>query len=84
MNIGEEPKRMQDPYSLLANHFVQEHTKIAYAHEDDPDDSIYIGAIDFLEVARRIPTPLEKNHLFQYQKELKTYALHFRQLWLKV
>ena len=32
MNLEEALKRMHDPKALLANHFVQEHTKIAYAH----------------------------------------------------
>ena len=40
MNLGEAPKGMNDPKSLLENHFVQEHTKMAYSHEDELDDSI--------------------------------------------
>ena len=64
MNLGEEPERMHDPKSLVENNFVQEHTKIAYSHQDVLDDSIHRGAVDFLEVVRRIPTPLEKTHFF--------------------
>ena len=30
MNVGESLKIMHDPKSLVGNHFVQEHTKIAY------------------------------------------------------
>ena len=32
----------------------------------------------------RIPTPEEKTFVFQYQKDLKTKVLHFRQLQLTV
>ena len=75
---------MHDPKSFLENDFVQEHTKITYSHQDVPDDSIYIGAIDFSQVESRISTPLEKTHMFQYQKEMNNSSLHFRQLRLKV
>ena len=47
MNLRKAPKIMHDTKSLLANHFLQEHTKIAYDHHDAPDDSLYIGTIDF-------------------------------------
>ena len=45
MNLGEEYKIMHDPKALLENHFVHQHTKITYAQEDVPDDSIYRGVI---------------------------------------
>ena len=32
MNLGEAPKRMHDPKSFLASHFVQEHARIQYVH----------------------------------------------------
>ena len=47
MNWGEAPRRMHDPKSYLASHFVQEHARIQYAHQDELDDSIYRAAIDF-------------------------------------
>ena len=58
--------------------------KIAYVHQEFLDDSIYRGAIDFSEVVSRVSTPLEKTHMFQYQKEPQATALHFRKLRLTV
>ena len=78
MNLGEAPRRMHDPKSWLANHFEHEHTKFPYTHQDLPDDSIYRGAVDFSEVVGSITNPLEKSHIFQYQKDLNTSTLHFR------
>ena len=50
-----------------------------YVNQEHFDDSIYRGAIDFSEVVSRIPTPEEQTFIFQYQKDLKTRMLHFRQ-----
>ena len=66
MKLGEEPKRIHYTKSLLANNFVQDHTKIAYAHQDVPDDSIYRVDIDFSYIVSRIPTFLENTQMFQY------------------
>ena len=78
MSLGEVPRRMHDPEEFLENHFVQEHTKIVYAHQEFPNDFIYIGATYFSEVVSRISTLLEKTHIFHYQKDLKTTVLHFK------
>ena len=75
---------MHDPKSFLANHFTQEHMKTAYTHQKDPDDSIYQGSNDFLEVIRRINFPSEKKFIFQYQQELKTKVLHYKKLELTI
>ena len=66
----------------MANHFVQEHMKVTYIHEEQPDDSIYRGAINFSEVVSRIPTHKEQTFIFQYQKDMNTRVLYFRQLQL--
>ena len=71
---------MHDPKSYLASHFVQEHARIQYAHQDELDDSIYRAAIDFQEVLSRIDEPNVKAHIFQYQKDLKISVLHFGQV----
>ena len=84
MNRGEAPKRMHDPKSYLASHFVQEHARIQYAHQDELNDSIYKQTIDFQEVLSRIADPNAKAHIFQYQKDLKIFMLHFRQVKLAV
>ena len=84
MNLGGVPKRRHDHNSLLENHFVQEHMKVTYVHEEQPDDPIYRGAINFSEVVRRISISEEKTFIFQYQKYLKTKVLHFRQIQLTV
>ena len=73
---------MHDPKSYLANHFVQEHSKIQYTHENEPHDSIYREAIDSLEVLSRITGPNVKVHIFKYQKDLNISVLHFRQVKL--
>ena len=82
MNLGGVPKRRHDHNSLLENHFVQEHMKVTYVHEEQPGDSIYKGAINFSKVVRRISIPKEKTFIFQYQKYLKTKVLQFIQLQL--
>ena len=82
MNVGEAPKRMHDPKSSLASHFVQEHARIQYAHQDELDDSIYREAIDFQEVLSSIVDPNFKARVFQYQKDLNIYVLHFKQVKL--
>ena len=64
MNLGEAPKRMHDPQGLLENHFLQEHTKIGYAHQEIPDDSIYIGANNFSDIVSMISIPMWKTHIF--------------------
>ena len=84
MNLGEAPKRMHDPKSYLASHFVQEHQRIQYAHQGERNDSIYRENINFLEVLIRIVDPNVKAHIFKYQKVLKIYVLHFRQVKLVV
>ena len=54
MNLGESPKRMNDPNSYLTSHFVQEHDRIQYAHHDETGDSIYRETIDLIPVSRLI------------------------------
>ena len=68
----------------MASHFVQEHARIQYAHQDELDDSIYREAIDFQEVLISITDPKLKAHIFKYQKDLNIYVLHFRQEKLTV
>ena len=84
MNIGEEQKRMHDPKSYLASHFVQEHSKIQYIHENEPNDSIYRESIYFQEFFSRITDPNVKAHILKYQKDLNISVLHFRQVKLVV
>ena len=73
---------MHDPKSYLASHLVQEHSKIHYNHYNEPDESIYRETIDFQEVLSRIIDPNFKDQIFKYQKDLKIYVLHFRQVKL--
>ena len=75
---------MHDPKSYLASHFVQEHARIQYAHQDELNDSIYKETIDFQEVLSRIADPNVKAHIFQYQKDLKISVLHFGQVKMTV
>ena len=84
MSLWEAPKRRHDPNSLVDNHFVKEHMEVSYVHREHMDDSFYRGEINFSSVVSRIPTPEEKTFVFQYQKDLKTKVLHFRQLQLTV
>ena len=84
MNLGEVPKRKHDPKSYLASHLVQEHSKLQYTHENEPDDSIYRETIDFQDVLSRIIDPNVKANVFKYWKDLKISVLHFRQLKLVV
>ena len=52
-------------------HFKQYHNKIAYVHEELPNDSIYQGVNTFSEVLARAKTKDDQAHILQYQKELK-------------
>ena len=61
---------------------MQEHMKVAYVHQEHPDDSIYKGEINFSKVVSRIPTHEDQTFIFQYQKYLNTRVLQFRQLQL--
>ena len=47
MNMGEAVKRMHDPKDFLARLSAQEKAKFNYTHEDLPDDSMYMGFVDF-------------------------------------
>ena len=84
MNLGEAPKRMHDPKSYLDSHFVQEHARIQYAHQDEPDDSIYREAIDFQDILSRIYDLNVKDLIFKYENDLNIYVLHFGQVKLIV
>ena len=76
INLREAPKRMHDPKSYMSNLFVQEHAKFQYAHQDEPDDSIYRAANDFQEALSNIFNPNVKAHVLKYQKDLKDSVLH--------
>ena len=47
MNFWESFKRMHDPIGYLADLFSHEHLKLKYVHENEPDDSMFQGAINF-------------------------------------
>ena len=47
MNLGEAFKIMHDPVGYLVNFFSHEHLKFQYIHENEPDDSMFQGAIKF-------------------------------------
>ena len=55
-----------------------------YAHEDEPDDSIYRETMDFQEELSNITDPYVKYHAFKYQKDLKDSTLHFRNVKLSI
>ena len=69
---------MHDPKAYLANLFFQECAMFQYAHEDEPNDSIYKEAIDFQEALSNITYPYVKDHVFKYQKDLKDSTLNFK------
>ena len=75
---------MHDPKAYLDNLFVQEQAKFQYAHEKQPNDSIYRVAIEFQEALRKTTDPDVKSHVFKYQKDLKESVLHFRKVKLAI
>ena len=82
LNLGFLTVQNSTHVALLGKEIVE--MKVAYVHQEHPDDSIYRGTIDLLEVLRNILTPEELTFIFQYQKELNTRVLHFRQIQLTV
>ena len=68
LKLGEAPKIMHYPKSLLDNHFIQEHMKTAYTHLKDPGDSTYQGANEFSSVVRKVTLHDEKNLFFHYHQ----------------
>ena len=68
MKLGEASKRMHDPKAFLVTLFAQEKTKLNYTHEDFPNDSMYMGFVDFREALEKITYPEVKSHVFQHQK----------------
>ena len=71
-------KRIHDPKGFLNSHFKKYHIKIAYAHEELPDDSIYQGVNTFSEVLAKAKSKDEKSHILQNQKELKERIQSYR------
>ena len=47
IKLGEASKRMHDPKAFLITLFAQEKAKLNYTHEYLPDDSMYMGFVDF-------------------------------------
>ena len=47
MNLGEAFKIIHDPIGYLDDLFAHEHLKLKYVHENEPDDSMFQGAITF-------------------------------------
>ena len=80
LNLGDAPRRMHDPKSILDYHFTHKHMKSTYVHQTTPDDSIYQGDNSFFEVVNITSSLEEKNFIFQYQQELKTKVLQYRKL----
>ena len=40
---------MHDPKSYLEDLFAHEHVRSHYVHENDPDDSMFRGAVDLID-----------------------------------
>ena len=60
MNLGEASKRMHDPIFYLANIFKHEAVRFQYSHENDLDDSMFLGATNFKEEMSKITDPYTK------------------------
>ena len=73
-------KRKHDPKGFLDANFKKYHIKIAYLHEELPDDSIYQGVNTFSEVLGRAKSTDEEAHILQHQKELKDRIRSYRPL----
>ena len=68
MNLGKAPKMMHDPKAYMASLFMHENARFQYVHEDEPDESIYMEAIEFHEALSKIVDPNIKAHVFKYQR----------------
>ena len=76
MKLGEASKRMHDPKAFLVSLFAQEKAKFNYTHEYFPNDSMYMGFVDFRQTLHKITDPEVKSHVFKYQKEIKETTLY--------
>ena len=47
-------------------------------HEYFPNDSMYMGFVDFQEALENITYPNVKSHVFQHEKEIKETTLYIR------
>ena len=75
---------MHDPMGYLADLFAHEHLKFQYIHENEPDDSMFQGAINFKQAMDKITNLERKLILYKYQKEVKTKIVGERGDKLKI
>ena len=75
---------MHDQIGYLADLFSNEHLKLQYVRENEPDDSMFQGAINFKQAMDKITNPERKLILYKYQKEFKTKIIGERGDKLKI